>query len=191
MGKKRTVHCTPQHDNVASLGNIRRLSETTPTIQPLPTRRNPCYHWLSACITTYGLPVSHQLPAIIWAVQIPEKLIPSSILRASADEPIRVWGVVRTSQMLYVGNTLILCCSQPTKGPPGQSYALGGHGHHNKLVFEAICLLLAMNYLPAKMLKSQPDYTCTDKARRDGDMRHPCPATIIVRIRNTQTTFRV
>ena len=94
---------------------------------------------------TYGLPVvltncsNNYGP---W--QFPEKLIPVVILKASAGEPIPLYGDgLNVRDWLYVNDHVEALLLAATRGRLGASYCVGGSGERkNRQLVEAICTLM-------------------------------------------------
>ena len=130
-----------------SLGATGRFSETTPydPRSPYSATKAASDHLVMAWHHTYGLPVvltncSNNFGP--W--QFPEKLIPVVILKALAGEPIPLYGDgANVRDWLFVEDHVDALLLAATKGVPGESYCVGGHGERtNKQVVEAICTLL-------------------------------------------------
>ena len=130
-----------------SLGATGRFSETTPydPRSPYSATKAASDHLVMAWHHTYGLPVvltncSNNFGP--W--QFPEKLIPVVILKALAGEPIPLYGDgANVRDWLFVEDHVDALLLAATKGVPGESYCVGGHGERtNKQVVEAICALL-------------------------------------------------
>ena len=130
-----------------SLGATGRFSETTPydPRSPYSATKAASDHLVMAWHHTYGLPVvltncSNNFGP--W--QFPEKLIPVVILKALAGEPIPLYGDgANVRDWLFVEDHVDALLLAASKGVPGESYCVGGHGERtNKQVVEAICALL-------------------------------------------------
>ncbi|MDC0310012.1 dTDP-glucose 4,6-dehydratase, partial [Synechococcus sp. AH-551-J03] len=130
-----------------SLGATGRFSEITPydPRSPYSATKAASDHLVMAWHHTYGLPVvltncSNNFGP--W--QFPEKLIPVVILKALAGEPIPLYGDgANVRDWLFVEDHVDALLLAATKGVPGESYCVGGHGERtNKQVVEAICALL-------------------------------------------------
>jgi dTDP-glucose 4,6-dehydratase len=76
--------------------------------------------------------------------QFPEKLIPVVILKAAAAEPIPLYGDgANVRDWLYVEDHVDALLLAATRGVPGRSYCVGGHGERtNRQVVEEICASL-------------------------------------------------
>ena len=130
-----------------SLGETGRFSETTPydPRSPYSASKAASDHLVNAWHHTYGLPVvltncsNNYGP---W--QFPEKLIPVVVLKASAGEPIPLYGDgANVRDWLYVEDHVDALLLAACRGLLGRSYCVGGHGERsNKQVVEAICALL-------------------------------------------------
>ena len=130
-----------------SLGATGRFSEITPydPRSPYSATKAASDHLVMAWHHTYGLPVvltncSNNFGP--W--QFPEKLIPVVILKALAGEPIPLYGDgANVRDWLFVEDHVDALLLAATKGVPGESYCVGGHGERtNKQVVEDICALL-------------------------------------------------
>lgn len=77
--------------------------------------------------------------------QFPEKLIPTVILKASAGEPIPVYGTGdNVRDWLFVDDHVRGLLAVLERGQVGQTYAIGGHNERSNLqVVETICDILA------------------------------------------------
>ena len=130
-----------------SLGETGRFSETTPYAprSPYSASKAGSDHLVEAWHHTYGLPVvltncsNNYGP---W--QFPEKLIPVVILKAAAAEPIPLYGDgANVRDWLYVEDHVDALLLAATRGVPGRSYCVGGHGERtNRQVVEEICASL-------------------------------------------------
>jgi dTDP-glucose 4,6-dehydratase len=130
-----------------SLGETGRFSETTPYAprSPYSASKAGSDHLVEAWHHTYGLPVvltncsNNYGP---W--QFPEKLIPVVILKAAASEPIPLYGDgANVRDWLYVEDHVDALLLAATRGVPGRSYCVGGHGERtNRQVVEEICASL-------------------------------------------------
>jgi dTDP-glucose 4,6-dehydratase len=141
------LHHISTDEVFGSLGATGRFSETTPydPRSPYSATKAASDHLVMAWHHTYGLPVvltncSNNFGP--W--QFPEKLIPVVILKALAGEPIPLYGDgANVRDWLFVEDHVDALLLAATKGVPGESYCVGGHGERtNKQVVEAICTLL-------------------------------------------------
>ena len=141
------LHHISTDEVFGSLGATGRFSETTPydPRSPYSATKAASDHLVMAWHHTYGLPVvltncSNNFGP--W--QFPEKLIPVVILKALAGEPIPLYGDgANVRDWLFVEDHVDALLLAATKGVPGESYCVGGHGERtNKQVVEAICALL-------------------------------------------------
>ena len=141
------LHHISTDEVFGSLGATGWFSETTPydPRSPYSATKAASDHLVMAWHHTYGLPVvltncSNNFGP--W--QFPEKLIPVVILKALAGEPIPLYGDgANVRDWLFVEDHVDALLLAATKGVPGESYCVGGHGERtNKQVVEAICTLL-------------------------------------------------
>jgi dTDP-glucose 4,6-dehydratase len=130
-----------------SLGPTGKFSETTPydPRSPYSASKAASDHLVNAWHHTFGLPIvltncsNNYGP---W--QYPEKLIPVVILKASAGEPIPLYGDgMNIRDWLYVEDHVDALLLAANKGRIGESYCIGGYGERTNLqVIEKICSIL-------------------------------------------------
>ncbi len=141
------LHHISTDEVFGSLGATGRFSETTPydPRSPYSATKAASDHLVMAWYHTYGLPVMlTNCSNNFGPWQFPEKLIPVVILKALAGEPIPLYGDgANVRDWLFVEDHVDALLLAATKGVPGESYCVGGHGERtNKQVVEAICELL-------------------------------------------------
>ncbi len=141
------LHHISTDEVFGSLGATGRFSETTPydPRSPYSATKAASDHLVMAWYHTYGLPVMlTNCSNNFGPWQFPEKLIPVVILKALAGESIPLYGDgANVRDWLFVEDHVDALLLAATKGVPGESYCVGGHGERtNKQVVEAICALL-------------------------------------------------
>ncbi len=130
-----------------SLGEVGFFLEDTPynPSSPYSATKAASDHLVNAWHHTYGLPVvltncsNNYGP---W--QFPEKLIPLTILKALAGEPIPIYGNgMNTRDWLFVEDHVDALLLAAIKGDLGNSYCVGGNGEcNNKNIVSSICNIL-------------------------------------------------
>lgn len=114
---------------------------------------------------TYGLPVTISRCSNNYGpYQFPEKLIPLTIAKALADEPLPVYGEgVNVRDWLYVEDHCAAIAQILEKGRPGQVYNVGGHNEMRNIdIVRLICAALGK---PESLIVHVPD-------RKGHDMRY-------------------
>ena len=130
-----------------SLGPEGRFSETTPYAprSPYSASKAASDHLVRAWHHTYGLPVVLTNGSNNYGPwQYPEKLIPVTILKAAAGEPIPLYGDgLNVRDWLYVDDHVEALLIAATRGKIGNSYCIGGSGErNNRQVVMTICALM-------------------------------------------------
>jgi len=130
-----------------SLGESGRFTETTPYApnSPYSASKAASDHLVRAFHHTYGLPVvTTNCSNNYGPYQFPEKLIPLTITKALAGEPIPVYGDGRNVRdWLYVGDHCAAIHRVLEAGRAGETYNVGGDAERsNIVVVRTICALL-------------------------------------------------
>ena len=130
-----------------SLGPEGKFTETTPYApnSPYAASKAAADHFVRAYHRTFGLPVLITNCSNNYGpCQFPEKLIPLTILKALAGEPIPVYGDGKqVRDWLYVGDHCEALALTLDKGRPGDVYNIGGGGERTNLeVVKTICAIL-------------------------------------------------
>ena len=142
----RVVHVSTD-EVFGSLGDTDYFSETTPYApsSPYSASKAGSDHLARAWHRTYGLPVIVTNCSNNYGpCQFPEKLIPLTILKALAGEPLPVYG--RGEHMrdwLYVEDHARALRTVVAEGTPGETYNIGGGSERRNIdVVRAICAVL-------------------------------------------------
>jgi dTDP-glucose 4,6-dehydratase len=130
-----------------SLGDEGFFTEETPfdPRSPYSASKAASDHLASAWHHTYGLPVLVSNCSNNYGpYQLPEKLIPLTILNALAGEPLPVYGDGRqVRDWLYVEDHCAALKLIARKGMPGETYTVGGRNERQNIdVVHTICDLL-------------------------------------------------
>ncbi|WP_396273829.1 dTDP-glucose 4,6-dehydratase [Hyphomonas sp.] len=130
-----------------SLGETGLFSETTPydPRSPYSASKAASDHLARAWHHTYGLPVLVSNCSNNYGPrQLPEKLIPLTILNALAGEPLPVYGDGKqVRDWLHVDDHCAALELIARKGVPGETYTVGGRNERQNIeVVHAICDLL-------------------------------------------------
>ncbi|HEX8420902.1 MAG TPA: dTDP-glucose 4,6-dehydratase [Sphingomonas sp.] len=130
-----------------SLGQTGRFDESTPydPRSPYSASKAGSDHLVSAWGHSYGLPVlvtncsNNYGP---W--QFPEKLIPLTIAKACAGEPLPVYGQgLQVRDWLHVEDHVRALVAVLERGRPGRTYAVGGDGERRNIdVVRTLCAIL-------------------------------------------------
>jgi dTDP-glucose 4,6-dehydratase len=130
-----------------SLGDTGRFTEDTPYApnSPYSASKAASDHLVRAFHHTYGLPVlTTNCSNNYGPFQFPEKLIPLTIARALAGEPLPVYGDGRNVRdWLYVGDHCAAIEAVLVGGRIGETYNVGGDAEMQNIdVVHTICALL-------------------------------------------------
>lgn len=130
-----------------SLGDTGKFTESTPFApnSPYSASKAASDHLVRAFHHTYGLPVlTTNCSNNYGPYHFPEKLIPLTIARALAGEPLPVYGDGKNVRdWLYVSDHCAAIRTVLEKGRPGETYNVGGDAEKQNIeVVEAICKLL-------------------------------------------------
>ncbi|BBD78873.1 dTDP-glucose 4,6-dehydratase [Aerosticca soli] len=130
-----------------SLGAEGRFSETTPYApnSPYSASKAASDHLVRAFHHTYGLPtLTTNCSNNYGPYQFPEKLIPLTIQKALAGEPLPVYGDGRNVRdWLYVGDHCAAIRRVLEAGRVGETYNVGGNAERENIaVVKTICALL-------------------------------------------------
>ena len=130
-----------------SLGATGRFVESTPYApsSPYAASKAGADHLARAWHRTYGLPVVVTNCSNNYGpCQFPEKLIPLTILKASAAEPIPVYGRGENIRdWLFVEDHARALCMAIAAGEPGETYNIGGDGERRNIdVVRSVCSVL-------------------------------------------------
>ena len=130
-----------------TLGETGLFTETTPYApnSPYSATKAASDHLARAYHHTYGLDVvTTNCSNNYGPYQFPEKLLPVVILKATAGEPIPVYGTgANVRDWLYVDDHARAIVRAFEAGRPGETYNVGGHNERANLdVVRAVCDLL-------------------------------------------------
>ncbi|MCK9366213.1 MAG: dTDP-glucose 4,6-dehydratase [Metallibacterium scheffleri] len=130
-----------------SLGPLGAFSETTPYApnSPYSASKAASDHLVRAFHHTYGLPtLTTNCSNNYGPYQFPEKLVPLTIQKALAGEPLPVYGDGRNVRdWLYVGDHCAAIRRVLEAGRAGETYNIGGNSERENIqVVRAICALL-------------------------------------------------
>ena len=130
-----------------TLGDTGLFTETTPYApnSPYSASKAASDHLARAYHHTYGLDVvTTNCSNNYGPFQFPEKLLPLVILKASAGEPIPVYGQgANVRDWLYVDDHVRALVAAFERGTAGETYNVGGHNERTNLeVVHAVCALL-------------------------------------------------
>ncbi len=130
-----------------SLGPLGAFTETTPYApnSPYSASKAASDHLVRAFHHTYGLPtLTTNCSNNYGPYQFPEKLIPLTIQKALAGEPLPVYGDGRNVRdWLYVGDHCAAIQRVLEAGRVGETYNIGGNSERENLqVVRGICALL-------------------------------------------------
>lgn len=130
-----------------ALGPEGRFDETSPYAprSPYAASKAAADHLVRAWGETYGLPVLlSNCSNNYGSFQFPEKLVPVTILRALAGQPIPIYGDGRqVRDWLSVEDHAAALLLVLARGAPGRSYAIGAEGERRNIdLVRAICALL-------------------------------------------------
>jgi dTDP-glucose 4,6-dehydratase len=130
-----------------SLGADGHFCETTPyqPTSPYSASKAASDHLARAWRHTYGLPcLVSNCSNNYGPYHFPEKLIPLTIIKALAGEPLPVYGNgTNVRDWLYVDDHARALLTIALKGEPGETYCVGGHNEQTNLdVVKSICALL-------------------------------------------------
>ncbi len=123
------------------------FSETTPYApnSPYAASKAASDHLVRAYHHTYGLPVlTTNCSNNFGPYQFPEKLIPLMILNALEGKPLPMYGDgMNVRDWLYVGDHCAGIRAVLDRGPPGETYNIGGNSEKRNLeVVHAVCAVL-------------------------------------------------
>jgi dTDP-glucose 4,6-dehydratase len=102
-------------------------------------------HLVRAWFHTYGLPVlTTHCSNNYGPFHFPEKLIPLTIVRALAGQPLPVYGDgMNVRDWLYVGDHCAAIRTTLERGTPGETYNIGGWNEQTNIdIVRAVCALL-------------------------------------------------
>ncbi|MBU6404156.1 MAG: dTDP-glucose 4,6-dehydratase [Proteobacteria bacterium] len=130
-----------------SLGPLGAFSETTPYApnSPYSASKAASDHLVRAFHHTYGLPtLTTNCSNNYGPYQFPEKLVPLTIQKALAGEPLPVYGDGRNVRdWLYVGDHCAAIRRVLEAGRVGETYNIGGNSERENIqVVRGICALL-------------------------------------------------
>lgn len=130
-----------------SLGPLGAFTETTPYApnSPYSASKAASDHLVRAFHHTYGLPtLTTNCSNNYGPYQFPEKLIPLTLQKALAGEPLPVYGDGRNVRdWLYVGDHCAAIRRVLEAGRVGETYNIGGNSERENIqVVRAICALL-------------------------------------------------
>jgi len=130
-----------------SLGPLGAFSETTPYApnSPYSASKAASDHLVRAFHHTYGLPtLTSNCSNNYGPYQFPEKLVPLTIQKALAGEPLPVYGDGRNVRdWLYVGDHCAALRRVLEAGRVGETYNIGGNSERENIqVVRGICALL-------------------------------------------------
>ena len=130
-----------------TLGDTGLFTEETPVApnSPYSATKAASDHLARAYHHTYGLDVvTTNCSNNYGPYQFPEKLLPVVILKASAGEPIPVYGTGQNVRdWLYVDDHVRALVAAFERGVAGETYNVGGHNEWANLdVVHAVCALL-------------------------------------------------
>ncbi len=142
----RVVHVSTD-EVYGSLGAEGLFSEDTPydPRSPYSASKAGADHLASAWHHTYGMPILLANCSNNYGpYQLPEKLIPLTILNALEGRPLPVYGDGgNVRDWLYVEDHVEALCLIAEKGSPGRGYNIGGRNERTNLqVVQRICDLL-------------------------------------------------
>jgi dTDP-glucose 4,6-dehydratase len=144
-GKRDAIFLHVSTDEVfGSLGAEGRFDETSPVdpSSPYSASKAASDHLVRAYHRTYGLPVKITICSNNYGPrQFPEKLIPSTIKKALANEPLPVYGRgENVRDWIYVDDHVEGIWRVFGRGKIGQSYAIGARSEARNIdVVHAIC----------------------------------------------------
>jgi dTDP-glucose 4,6-dehydratase len=130
-----------------SLGDSGKFTEETPYApnSPYSASKAASDHLVRAFHHTYGLPVlTTNCSNNYGPYQFPEKLVPLTIAKALAGEPLPIYGDGRNVRdWLYVGDHCTAIGTVLERGRVGETYNVGGDAEReNIVVVETLCRLL-------------------------------------------------
>jgi dTDP-glucose 4,6-dehydratase len=130
-----------------SLGDSGKVTEETPYApnSPYSASKAASDHLVRAFHHTYGLPVlTTNCSNNYGPYQFPEKLVPLTIAKALAGEPLPIYGDGRNVRdWLYVGDHCTAIGTVLERGRVGETYNVGGDAEReNIVVVETLCRLL-------------------------------------------------
>lgn len=142
----RFVHVSTD-EVYGSLGETGLFRETTPydPRSPYSATKAASDHLASAWHHTYGMPVCISNCSNNYGpFQLPEKLIPLTILNALACQPLPVYGTgTNVRDWLHVDDHVDALIRVALQGLPGRSYNVGGHNERRNIdVVRSICRIL-------------------------------------------------
>jgi dTDP-glucose 4,6-dehydratase len=145
-GRFRFVHVSTD-EVFGSLGDEGLFKEDTPydPRSPYSASKAASDHLASAWFHTHGLPVCISNCSNNYGpYQLPEKLIPLTILNALEGRPLPVYGAgTNVRDWLYVDDHVTALLAVAERGVPGQSYNVGGLNERRNIdVVHAICRAL-------------------------------------------------
>lgn len=143
---KRFVHVSTD-EVYGSLGPTGRFTEASPYAprSPYSATKAASDHLALAWFHTYGLPVCVTHSSNNYGpFQLPEKLIPLTILNALEGRDLPVYGDgLNVRDWLHVDDHVRALEAIATNGQPGESYLVGANAERSNLeVVTAICALL-------------------------------------------------
>jgi len=130
-----------------TLGDTGTFTETTPYApnSPYSASKAASDHMVRAFHHTYGLPtLTTNCSNNYGPYHFPEKLIPLTIAKALAGEPLPVYGDGKQIRdWLYVADHCDAILTVLNKGKPGETYNIGGNAEKQNIeVVKTICHLL-------------------------------------------------
>ena len=163
-----------------SLGPVGAFTETTPYApnSPYSASKAASDHLVRAFHHTYGLPVlTTNCSNNYGPFQFPEKLIPLTIQKALAGEPLPVYGDGRNVRdWLYVGDHCAAIRRVLEAGRTGETYNIGGNSERENIqVVRGICALLDARQ-PLPQGKRREDLITFVKDRPGHDRRYAIDA---------------
>ncbi len=168
-----------------SLGPLGAFSETTPYApnSPYSASKAASDHLVRAFHHTYGLPtLTTNCSNNYGPYQFPEKLVPLTIQKALAGEPLPVYGDGRNVRdWLYVGDHCAAIRRVLEAGRVGETYNIGGNSERENIqVVRGICALLDARR-PLPQGKRHEDLITFVKDRPGHDRRYAIDASKLQR----------
>ena len=163
-----------------SLGPLGAFSETTPYApnSPYSASKAASDHLVRAFHHTYGLPtLTTNCSNNYGPYQFPEKLVPLTIQKALAGEPLPVYGDGRNVRdWLYVGDHCAAIRRVLEAGRVGETYNIGGNSERENIqVVRGICALLDERH-PLPQGKRREELISFVKDRPGHDRRYAIDA---------------